>query len=429
MQSRRDATATRWRVAASLRGHAAPHLVPVLLVGLAAVVGAVAALVSQVISARAIGPQDFGLLAAFLAIINVAAVASSAMQNTVAVGIAENTTATPARRGPSEATLVGLGFAVAILALAPWLIHVLHTTATVVVVAAAVPPLSFWLSEAVGVLQGLGRSTEATWWSTISLLARVAIMLVALALGLGIAGVLAAVLLSTGLAALGAAIPARRGRRAPRGIFSATGLTVLSLSLLFAWLLNSDVVILRAGAPADVAGNFASAAILVKAVFMLPSTLSVYLLPRYVRNRDNEELVRFGEWVTAGVTVGCGLAVTAVFWFFGDLIARLLYGAAFTSTGELLFLLSLAYLPWITAWGVFIRLIARGSRPAVVVLVIATVLQIAGYLAAVPNVTALIWVQAVMGIAVLIGFFVLVRLLDRPTDASAQELSAQEQVT
>jgi O-antigen/teichoic acid export membrane protein len=162
---------------------------------------------------------------------------------------------------------------------------------------------------------------------------------------------------------------------------------------------------------------------------MLPSTLSVYLLPRYVRNRDNEELVRFGEWVTAGVTVGCGLAVTAVFWFFGDLIARLLYGAAFTSTGELLFLLSLAYLPWITAWGVFIRLIARGSRPAVVVLVIATVLQVAGYLAAVPNVTALIWVQAVMGIAVLIGFFVLVRLLDRPTDASAQELSAQEQVT
>src|SRR5262249_38401508 len=126
-----------------------------------------------------------------------------------------------------------------------------------------------------------------------------------------------------------------------------------------------------------------------------------------------------------------------VFWFLGDFIARILYGAAFAESGDLLFKLSLAYLPWITAWGVFIRLIARGSRPAVVVLAVAAVLQLTGFLIAVPDrpallwvpaVTALLWVQAIIGIAVLVSFFVLVRLLDRPTSAPSIAAAAKEPV-
>jgi len=430
MVTSRDATATRWRGAASLRRHAAPHVVAVLSIGLAAVVAALATFAFQVTSARAIGPEDFGLLAAFLAILNVAAIASSAMQNTVAVGIAEtsiSTNAVPTRRGPSEVTLLGTGFAVVVLALTPVLVHLLHTDAVVVLVAVAVIPLCFWLSEAVGVLQGLGRAAEATWWPALALVARVAIMVVALALGLGIAGVLTAVLISTALGVVVARIPVRRVPRAT-GVFSATGLTVLLLSLLLAWLLNSDVIALRVGAPGVVAGTFASAAILVKAVFMLPSTLSVYLLPRFVRNRGNEQLVRVGERVTLGVTAVSGLALAAVFWLFGDLIVRLLYGAAFAQSGGLLFKLSLAYLPWIMAWSVYIRLIARASRPAVAVLVVAAILQGIGFWLAVPDVTALMWVQAVIGVAVLISFFVLVRRLDNPTDASAAKSSAAHQV-
>ena len=403
----------------------------VLSIGLAAVVAALATFAFQVTSARAIGPEDFGLLAAFLAILNVAAIASSAMQNTVAVGIAEtsiSTNAVPTRRGPSEVTLLGTGFAVVVLALTPVLVHLLHTDAVVVLVAVAVIPLCFWLSEAVGVLQGLGRAAEATWWPALALVARVAIMVVALALGLGIAGVLTAVLISTGLGVVVARIPVRRVPRATRRVFTATGLTVLLLSLLLAWLLNSDVIALRVGAPGVVAGTFASAAILVKAVFMLPSTLSVYLLPRFVRNRGNEQLVRVGERVTLGVTAVSGLALAAVFWLFGDLIVRLLYGAAFAQSGGLLFKLSLAYLPWIMAWSVYIRLIARASRPAVAVLVVAAILQGIGFWLAVPDVTALMWVQAVIGVAVLISFFVLVRRLDNPTDASAAKSSAAHQV-
>ena len=303
MSTNQDGLTARSRVAASLRGHAGPHAVPVLLIGLATVVGVLAALAFQVTSARAIGPQEFGLLAAFLAIINVAAFGSAALQNAVAVRTAEITSRSdgsspPRRRRPSEATIVGLGGALVVAALTPVLVRALHATPAVVLLAAAVIPLAFWLSEAVGALQGVGRSDIATWWSTISLLARLALVLAALALGLGIGGVLAAILLGTGLAVVGAAVPARRARQVGLGIFSSTGLTVLLVSLVFAWLVNADVIILRAASAATVVGHFASAAVLVKAAFIIPSTLSIYLLPRFVRNRSNDQLVRVGERVT-----------------------------------------------------------------------------------------------------------------------------------
>ena len=424
MLTSRDAAPPRWRRVRSLRGHAAPHVVPVLLVGLATAVGTVAGFAAQAISARGIGPQDFGLLAAFLAIVNVAAVGASSMQNAVAVGIAADSPAlddalTPRRR-VSPATVLGLGGGVIVLLLTPALVRTLDTTPAVVLLAAAVIPLCFWLSEAVGVFQGVGRSAEAVWWTTISLVARVLLMLAAVAAGLGIAGMLAAVLLSTAVAAFGSWLPTRHigGGRRDRAVFSRNGVTVLLLSLMFAWLISADVIILRASTPVAAAGYFASAAILVKAVFMLPSTLSLYLLPRFVRNRDNDQLVRIGERVTIAATAVTGVGMAAVFWGLGAPIARLVYGSEFTAAGDLLLPLALAYLPWIMAWGLLIRLTAVGSRPAVVVLVVATLVQLAGLALAVPDITAMVWVQATVGLAVLAAFFELVRRLNRSPDRS-----------
>jgi O-antigen/teichoic acid export membrane protein len=418
MSTSQDGLTARSRVAASLRGHAGPHAVPVLLVGIATVVGVLAALAFQVISARAIGPEEFGLLAAFLAIINVAAFGSASLQNAVAVRTAEITTGPDAsvpasRRRPSEATIIGLGGALVVAALAPVLVRTLNATPAVVLLAAAVIPLSFWLSEAVGVLQGVGRSDVATWWSSISLIARLALVLVALVFGLGIGGVLVAVFLGTALAVVGAGVPARRARHVSFRVFSSTGVTVLLVSLAFAWLVNADVIILRAASSGTVAGHFASAAILVKAAFILPSTLSVYLLPRFVRNRGNDQLVRVGERVTLAVTAISGALLALVFWLFGDLVARLVFGPAFAETGALLLPLWLAYIPWLTAQSVLIRLTAHAFRPAVVVLGVAAVAQAVGLVLAAPNVTAMIWVQGVIGIGVLAAFLDFVRRLNR----------------
>jgi O-antigen/teichoic acid export membrane protein len=415
MPTSRDVLPARWRVGGSLRRHAAPHAVAVLFVGLATVVGAVAALAFQWISARALGVESFGLLGAFLGILNVAAVASAALQNTVAVRTAEiiplADAVTPRRRGPSEATILGVGGALVVVAFAPLLVHTLDTTFEVVLLAAAAIPLAFWMSEAVGVIQGAGRSAEAVWWTTISLVGRVALLLVAWALGLGVGGVLAAVLVSVGVAVLGSRVSARKVHRAGQALFSRTGVTVLLLSMVSAWVVNSDVIVIRATAAGTVAGNFASAAVLVKASFLLPAALSVYLLPRFVSNRGNERLVRLGQRVTVGLTAVSGIALAVVFGLLGSLIVRLVYGPSYAATAPLLFPLALAYLPWIMAQSVLIRLTARASRPAVVVLVVAAVVQLVAFLVVAPDVTALIRVQGVVGVVVLAVLFELVRRL------------------
>jgi len=409
-----------------LRQHAASHAMPILLVGVATVVGALAALAFQVLSARALGPRDFGLLAAFLAILNVAAIGSSALQNSVAVKTAEvgrPDVAAPmsARRGPSEATILGLAAAVLVAAFSPALVRSLNATFMVVLLSAAAIPLSFWLAEAVGVMQGVGRSLGAVWWTTLSLLARVALVLLSVVLGLGIGGVLVAVLLGTAVATVGASVPARHIPHPRVAVFTRSGLTVLLLSLTFAWLANADVIVLRAGASEVVAGTYASAAILVKASFLLPSTLSLYLLPRFVRNRGNRELTRMGESVTVGVTAVAGVALALTFWLIGDVVVRIVYGASFSDGADLLLPLALVYLPWTIAQSVLIRLTAEASRMAALTVVVVAVVQLLGFLLAVPDVAAVLWVQAALGVAVLAIFLLLVRRLNRPPIVTPDE--------
>jgi O-antigen/teichoic acid export membrane protein len=427
---------SRRRALTDLRRDAAPHARPVLHLAIATAVGTVSAFAVQVISARAVGPDDFGLLAAFLAIINVASVASSALQNAVAVRTAETTVdpdRRPAsgRRGPAEATILGLGGAVGVAALTPVLVPVLDATVAVVLLAAATIPLCFWLSNGVGVLQGLGRAEAAMWWTTLSVVIRVALTIAVLAAGLGIGGLLGAVLVGTGAAAIGAHIPARRVAQAGRSVFTKGGATVLLLSLLSAWLVNADVVALQATADGTVAGTFASAAVLVKSAFLLPATISIYLLPRFVRNLDNGRLVRLGERITVAVTVVFGALAVAAFWLIGGLAVRIIYGQPFAASADVLVALSLAYLPWITAQSVLIRLIAQASRTAVAVLIVAVVLQTVGFAFAAADVTAVIWVQAGVGVGVLGAFAVLVRRLNRSAsaDRSAHDQEATQPST
>jgi O-antigen/teichoic acid export membrane protein len=396
------------RVITSLRGHAASHAVPVLVVAIAMVVGSLAAFAFQVISARALGPSDFGQLAAFLALLNVAAIASSAMQNAVAVASAELGSDRVRPGGLSEATILGLGGAAVVAAFTPLLAHGLSTTPAVVLLAALAIPLTFWVAQELGVLQGAGRSATTVWWTTNALLIRVVLVWAALALGFGVGGVLAAVLVSMAATIVGAGLPARRLPRASRAVFSGTGVTVLALTLVSAWLVNSDVIIVRANADEVVAGTFASAAILVKAALTLPAALSVYLLPRFVRNRDNDRLLRVGTWATVAVTSSLGAVLAVVFWLAGDAIARLIFEEAYAGSGALLLPLALAYLPWVVAQGVLIRLTAHASRSAVVVLLIGAVVQLAGFIVAGSDITAIIRVQAAAGIGVLVALLVVV---------------------
>lgn len=395
-----------------LGDHIRSHGKPLLAVGVASALGIIASFAFQLLSARFLSPADFGLLAAFFVIVNVAAIGSASLQNSVTVQTASSLASMGAtrqrpRRWPLDAILLGLSGAGVIAVLAPWLASALDTTPLVILASAATVPLSFLFADSMGLLQGAGQVAQAVWWSTLSQIARVAFAVLGIALGLGFGGILGAVLAALAVAVVGGAWSARRVPRPFDGVFSRAGITIIILTVAFAWLTSSDVIFLRAGAPENLAGTYASATVLVKTGFLLPSTLSLYLLPRFVKHRDNPSLSRVGVLVTLGLSLATSIAMVILFLLLGNWIVALIYPAAYAGAAGFLVPTALAYLPWIAAQGMMIKLTSSTSAGAAMMLLMASAAQWIAFTLTVPNISAMLVSFAAIGIAVLMTFFVI----------------------
>lgn len=418
------------RASPEIRGHIRSHAKGLSTVALASILGVGAAFVFQIVSARYLAPADFGLLAAFLVIVSVAAVGSSSLQNIVTVQTAAVLTHVPAlesshrRRVPWEAILIGAVGGCGLALLSPLLADVLDTTPVVVLAAAACIPLSFVFADALGLLQGSGDVSRAVWWSTISLVSRIILLIVAVAAGMGIGGVIGSVVVATALAVVGAIWSARRIARPSGGVFTVAGLTIVLLTVAFAWLTASDVIFLRAGAAESVVGAYAAVTVLVKAGFLVPSTLSLYLLPRFVRHRDNPRMARVGVLATLGLSVLTSVAMIAVFAIAGDWIIHVLYGSAFAQASQLLVPVALAYLPWMAAQGMLIKMTSTSSKGAAAVLVVAVVAQWIAFNAVIPDISAMLVWFAGIGVVVLLGFLLLDGIRSRRLAAAEEGIGS-----
>ena len=71
-------------------GYLRRHAGPFMTVGAVSVLGIVATALFHALTGRGLGPGAFGLLAAFLSIVNIAAIGASALQNSVAVATASS---------------------------------------------------------------------------------------------------------------------------------------------------------------------------------------------------------------------------------------------------------------------------------------------------------------------------------------------------
>lgn len=371
--------------------HLRSHATALGSVGVASIVGAVAAFVFQIVTARLVGPDDFGLLAAFFSIVNVAAIGSSALQNSVAVQTAAGGQSSSVRSGvrvPVDALIVGLAGGILVVVISPLLAEALGSSLGIVVGAAISIPLSFLFAAYVGRIQGAGRATAAVGWSTASLVLRVLIAVPALLLGAGVGGAVGAVVAAAGLATVGAAVTARRTPAPARSIFTADGTIIMLITIALAWLTSADVFFLRILAPASLAGEYASVAVLVKASFILPSTLSLYLLPRFARNRDSVELTRVGVFASIGLSAAAGLALLLAFWLVGGPVVDIVLSGGYAGAKPLLVPIAAAYVPWIILQGLLIQLVSDASRVAAVALVVAVGVQAAIFLGLLPDLGA-----------------------------------------
>lgn len=410
------------RLGVQLRSHASG----LALVAIATVTGALASFVFQILAARGAGPENFGLISAFFAIVSVAAIGSSSLQSSVAVHTAEmsfsaDSGVQPRRRWPAAALAIGLAGGIAVAIISPWLAVSLNTSPAVMLAAAACVPLVFLFADSLGLMQGKGDAVGAVWWSTISLLGRVVFTVLALLLGLQVGGIIAAVLIATVISVVGAAFAARRIPRPVTGVFSVSGMTVMVLTVAFAWLTNADVILMRAGAPELLTGNYASVTVLVKAAAILPATLSMYLLPRFVRNRDDKRLTRLGVLFTLGITAATGLAMAAFFAIAGDWVIDVVYGDKFQAGSELLVAVSFAYLPWIMAQGMLIRVTSFASKASAVVLLLSIPVQWIAFTTFIPDLPSMLTAFGIIGVFVLVSFLVISWLRSREKEPVSQK--------
>jgi O-antigen/teichoic acid export membrane protein len=423
-------------------GYLRRHAAPLMTVGAVSVLGIVATAAFHAVTGRGLGPAAFGLLAAFLSIVNIAAIGASALQNAVAVATAQTRrdeaadlalvdgpaepagaapdpaaprTPRPPRPAPrhwdgalTEAFVLGGGGSAAVALLAPILATMLGTSRLAVYLAALTILPSFLFSVAQGRLQGVGRAVAVAGWSTTSQVLRVALAGGVLLVGLGAVSVLLAVLVAVVAVMALATWQVRGAHLRTRGTaFGRRTVVLILLTGSFAWLSNIDVVLVRAGTPEQAAGTYAAAAVLAKMILILPTTLSLYLLPRFVVRRGDSGTTRFGVNVVLLTVGGAGLAAAGAMTLLGGLLVGVFFGSGFDGAVGLLPALSLAYLPWALAQGLLIRLTAAESRHALVVLVVAAVAQWALARWVLPDLGAMIAVTGGLGVAVAVIFFVL----------------------
>lgn len=394
-------------------GYLRRHAAPLLTVGGLAGLGIASTSAFHVVTGRALGPGAFGLLAAFLAVVNIASIGASALQNSVAVVTAEAVTRDerPTRRLDSatiEALALGGAVTLAILLASPILADWLGTSSLAVNLAALTVIPSFLLCVALGRLQGVGRATAVSGYSTASQVLRLLLAVAVLAAGLGAVSVLFCVLVAIVAAAVAAGWQTRKLHvRSTARAFSRKTTVLILLTLSFAWLTNIEVVLVRANTVEDVSGAFAAGAVLAKMILLVPTVLSLYLLPRFVFRGSDRGAVRYGVNIVLATVLASGLGLAALVALFGDTLVALLFGPGYDLAAEILPWMAIAYLPWALAQGLLISLTASASRSALAVLVAAAVVQWIAASVLLPDIEAMIAGIGIIGVLTTATLFVL----------------------
>lgn len=376
-------------------------------------IGIVSTAAFQLLVIRRLGPEGFGMLASYLALINVASIGSSAVRSSVAVGAARaDLQAVGSKRDRTlwESAAYGLAFSAAVVVM-------LFTGAYNSWVAGALVALSvipyFIFARAQGLMQGNHRVTRVLAWSTGAQLGQLLGALAAMLLGLGWLGVLAATMLT---ALLGALCSTRDVQKLSlvsfAKPFTPVAVRALTITIAFTWLISMDVTWVQQFGSATSAGEYGAIVSLVKVGFLVPTTLALYLLPRFARNIDDSKFqARALGWSAAAATVsGGGFAL--VLWLWPGVIT-IFFGSAYANAGSIAFLIALAYLPWVVAQAITTQLTAQGSPLAAIVLIIAAAVQYVVARLVLPDLNAWILAHGMIGLAVVIIFTLMFRLQHR----------------
>lgn len=304
--------------------------------------------VFQVIMSRQLGPSVYGLLGGTYAVITVLGVSTSALQTAAAAGAAS--TSSGARVGSDPLLRVTLRFGVAVtllmLVASPVIASYLRSgigpavSLSLYVIPAAV------LAIAVGRLQGSEAFVALAGLSLFLALGRIGLAPLAVAAGFGVTSI---VLVSVITSALGAWWGLSRTRHLPRLTKDRIGPDVRRAGcavLLFWAIISIDVPHARNALPEEMAGQYAAAAAIGKAVLWLPGAVSLIMFPRVmaIREREVDPFPVLVRALAAALALAAGAVLGLL--VLGERLLPIFFGPAYDQASSLAWKVGLACLPF-----------------------------------------------------------------------------------
>ena len=380
-------------------------------ISLVSFLGIFAAFLFQIMTARSLGPIDFSLFAAFLAIVNIGAIGSSALQNAVTVQTAKsisarNPTLKKSKLDPTlvEATVIGLAFFFTISVFSRQLANYLGAPIWTVFLAALSLILSFLLARNLGIIQGSGRALSTVWWSSGHAIVRLVLGSSVFVFAFGVGGFMAVVMVSLFIMTIWISLYLRKiPERPDHAPFDRATIAVLLSTVTFAWLTNVDVIFLRALASPLDSGNYAVVALLVKTGFIIPGTLSLYFLPKLIGQNTKSS----GLAIPIAITTAGILVLTTFLWFFGPLVVHTFFGASYKVTSGFLLLMCVSLAPWVILQTLLIRTNGLATIAAPIVLILSAAIQWPLFAFTLPNIEAMIISNGALGIVVCLAFWMI----------------------
>ena len=344
------------------------------LVAVALGIAQIAAYVVNVVAARALGPDEFGIVAAMLGLILIGNVVALGLQAVIARLIVASDS-TKAAIG-SQGLRLGLASAAAIclaaLAITPamaWLLD-LSNWWPLLWVALTLAPLT-WIGAQLGVAQG--RESFA----------RLALIYASVGLGRGIGGVVGALIGSSAAATLfgimvGSVCGAFIGRIAVAPLHASDHRPIRPLMhpvahathALFALFLltNIDVVLARALLPADQAGDYGVGSIVIKIAFWLPQFVGIIAFPRLADARRSRTLI-----ITLATVAGLGSVIVLTTAAVPGLVVAAVGGPQYESLVPIVWLFALIGALFALAQVLLLARLAVDDRRAVLAIWIAVI--------------------------------------------------------
>lgn len=306
------------------------------------------AYVYHLIIGRMLGPADYSVLASVLSILGLVTTAYSFL-GLVIVKFVSSADAKEKKAiyvwFGNKVRKMGIILFISSLLLSPLISNFLHVDYLVILVITPIFLISVHSFFYRAFLQGLLKFKQIVLSTSLDMLGRLVLGILAIIAGFSVAGVVAGIVISSAVVLFILRWFLRDYReetkagefKGGRKVFSYT-IPVLVATLAIQSFFSTDVILVKHFFSAHDAGIYASLSTLGKIIFYGTAPISAVMFPmvsqRHAKGHSYKKIIIISLLMTGGVA----FAVTGIYYLFPDLMVRVLYGSGFLEAAPYLYL-------------------------------------------------------------------------------------------